>query len=137
MSVLPLAITARPRHNNELVCQHGPGSDPWSYPFCVALQHKRAADYPSAAMVLRHVEKLSVHVWGEEHKELKTEAGYGTKTVFMSTMGKKIDGTLLRGSHCFGGSEKNSGLIILTSPDTLRARHGSSKLLDHRVANLG
>ncbi|OBT70725.1 hypothetical protein VF21_10291 [Pseudogymnoascus sp. 05NY08] len=124
MSVLPLAITARPRHNNELVCrecmededidtehrtrtwkcmahlqrhrnsdfhslrnkflrrlqaEHGPGSDPWSCPFCVALQHKRAADYPSAAMVLRHVKKSSVHVWGEEHEKLKTEAGYSDK----------------------------------------------------------
>lgn len=121
---LPLAITARPRHNNQLVCRecqededvdiehrervwkcnahlqrhmnsdfhslrnrflrrleadHSPLS-PWKCPFCTQLQHPRAVEYPSSAKVLRHVEQSGhrVHLWGEEHEKIKTEAGYSS-----------------------------------------------------------
>ncbi|OBT86740.1 hypothetical protein VE02_06275 [Pseudogymnoascus sp. 03VT05] len=62
---------------------------------------------------------------------------YGTKALSMSTVGRKVDGPLLRDSPYFDGSERNARTIILTSPETLRARHGPSKLLDHRVSSLG
>ncbi|OBT70727.1 hypothetical protein VF21_10289 [Pseudogymnoascus sp. 05NY08] len=62
---------------------------------------------------------------------------YGSEALTIATTGKKVDGPLLRGSVHFDGSERNARTIILTSPDTLRARHGPTRLLNHRMNDLG
>lgn len=61
---------------------------------------------------------------------------YGSKnsSAFANT---RVDGVLTRQSRFFDGDEKNARTVILTSPETLRARHGPSKLRDYRVGTLG
>lgn len=61
---------------------------------------------------------------------------YGRKT--SSGLGNsRIDGILARGSQYFSGGERNARTVILTSPETLRARHGPTQLRNHRVSVLG
>lgn len=48
----------------------------------------------------------------------------------------RIDGLLTRASKYFNGDERNARTIILTSPETLRARHGPTQLEKYRTRSL-
>jgi SNF2 family DNA or RNA helicase len=61
---------------------------------------------------------------------------YGSKNS-SSLTNTKIDGILTRGSKYFNGDDRNARTVILTSPETLRARHGPSQLRNYRTGTLG
>lgn len=62
---------------------------------------------------------------------------YGPKITSRQTAGARITGMLTRKAVYFDGHEDRAMTVIITSPETLRARHGPGALQYYRVAHKG
>jgi hypothetical protein len=94
---------------------------------------------PRARPILLICPPELIHQWANEigrlTRELTVLKYYGDKRTTADS--QRITEKLTRRHEIFNGAEKNSRVVVITSLQTLRARHGPSELKTYRMSKLG